>query len=122
MDDPHNDALWIAHVIFMTQMFGAWYLVYQAFHTMMSPGVTLKERKRCEQFVYEACWAVDRLDPPFVYDELYHNLYVTFARVCMWSGGSPESVSADLMEDLQIVGVNLKKQLRLLGLDDHTYI
>jgi hypothetical protein len=111
-----EDDVWQDHIVYMVRAYAAWYLVDEALRNLAKIGGEHTGVSRYHRFVSDAYRALDAFEPPVSYHVLHHDLLDTFVSIEHWLNGLSSHSRADLMEDVQIVGVELKEQMKLLGL------
>jgi hypothetical protein len=111
--------VWQVHIVYIVRAYATWYLVEEALRMLAHIGMEQTAVSRYRGFVRDALRALDLFEPPFLYHVLHQDLLDTFRSIEHWLNGRSSRSGADLSEDIQIVGIELKQQMTLLGL--HPY-
>ena len=114
-----DDMEHFTNVIYVSRIFGAWYVAYSSFQHLIASDTTGDQQLQLKKLLIDAKWAFNQSPPPIIYKALHYEIAAVFEHTELWLSGNTEQTVIDLMEDLQIVGVKLKQQLILLGID-HT--
>lgn len=111
-----EEDVWQDHIMYLVRAYATWYLVDEALRMLAKIGGEHIGVSRYHRFVSDAYRALVVFEPPVRYQVLHHDLLDTFVGIEHWLNGTSSHARADLMEDIQIVGVELKEQMQLLGL------
>ncbi len=122
MQQSFEDEQWREEVMYLCRAFGAWYVAYQAFDHFICSSTISNEQMKSAKLVIDADWAINQLGPPVKYAQLHQKMQYIFQR----ARASVETtrldfLPSDILEDLQIVGVAIRQQLELLGINSDVY-
>jgi hypothetical protein len=120
MTHGEGEVVWHDKMVYLVRAYAAWYLVDAALRGLAQLGGESAGTSRYRGFVSDAYQALHAFDPPFVYHALHQDLLDTFVSIKSWLNGTSGHSGADLMEDTQIVGLELKQQMSLLGLTPYS--
>ena len=103
--------------MYVSRVFAVWYVAFPALCFLSHPVGPYSEKEWHEQLLSDTCGALLRLDSPLAYSALHKQMEVVYTSIQVWLSIGNEEVPVDLLEDLQIIGVKIKREMNYLGLD-----